>query len=88
LRIVCLRTSLRSRTLLEAFVAHHLIHLLGHCLDVEHNQLVQVAVVVFAAHSQRPADAELVLLVELEDINVLVHILRDLPRHREMVKTL
>lgn len=54
---------------------------------MQDDQLVQIAVAELA-HTQGTANAVLVLLVELQDIDVLVDIVVNLPSDCKMVRTL
>ena len=72
---------------LVLLVTAHLVDLLRHSLDVQDDQLVKIAVAELA-HAQGTADAVLVLLVELQDVNVLVDVVMNLPSDCKMVRTL
>lgn len=54
---------------------------------MQNDQFVQIAVAELA-HTQGTANAVLVLLVELQDVNVLVDIVVNLPSDCKMVRTL
>lgn len=54
---------------------------------MESNQLIQIAVAELA-HTQSPAHAVLVLLVQLQHVNVLVNVVVNFPSDSKMVSTL
>jgi hypothetical protein len=54
---------------------------------VRDNQFVQIAVAEFA-HTKGSADTVLILFVELQDVNVLINVVMDLPSDCEMICTL
>jgi hypothetical protein len=54
---------------------------------VQDDQFVEIAVAEFA-HAQGTADAVLVLLVKLQDIDVLVDVVVNLPCDCKVVRTL
>ena len=60
-----------SRAFLEALVRHDFINLLGHCLDVKHDQLIEIGVGVFTANLECSAHREFVLLVQFQYVNML-----------------
>ena len=81
------RTQCFLGEVLVFLVAAHLVDLLGHGLDVQDDQLVQIAVAELA-HTKGSADAVLVLLVELQHVNVLVDVVVNLPSDSKMVRAL
>jgi len=72
---------------LVLLVTAHLVDLLRHSLDVQDNKFVQIAVAELA-HTEGTANTVLVLFVELQDVDVLVDVVVDLPGDCKMVGTL
>lgn len=73
--------------ILVLLVTAHLVNLLRHSLDMQDDQLVQIAVAELA-HTQSATNTVLVLLVELQHVNVLVHVIMNLPGDCKMIRTL
>ena len=86
--MVAKRTRISLSTILILLMQHHLINLPRHSLDMINNQLVKIRIRPPATNLQRLAHSELVVLVELQHVNVLVHAVRDLPRDGEVVEAL
>lgn len=78
-------TCLGLAAFLELLVQNHLANLLGHRFDVIDDQVIQITVSVPTTDLEDTADRELVLFVQLENINVLVHTLRHLPSDSQVI---